>query len=115
MTIKKPLITGLLLSSLLALSSGQAMAAKACKELSKNQCESSTSCSFVKGYTTKTGTKVSAHCRNKPGAKKAKKDTKKTDSKASASKQKAKASDKKAVKKTTDKKKKEETSKSTTK
>lgn len=41
-----------------------------CKEMSQSQCEKSSSCSYVKGYKTKTGTKVDAYCRNKGGKKK---------------------------------------------
>ena len=46
--------------------SGSALAAdSACKGISKSQCASKDSCSWVEGYTTKKGVKVSAYCRVK--------------------------------------------------
>ena len=45
---------------------GSALAAdSACKGVSKSQCVSKDSCSWVEGYTTKKGVKVSAYCRAK--------------------------------------------------
>jgi len=55
-----------LLVSLIIGISGNAQAAT-CKGLSRASCETSTSCSWVKGYTTKSGSKVSAYCRSKSG------------------------------------------------
>ncbi len=37
-----------------------------CKALSEKPCGKSDTCSWIKGYTTKSGTKVKAYCRNKP-------------------------------------------------
>jgi len=42
--------------------------AAACKGLSKSKCAAKSACSWVSGYTTKKGAKVSAFCRNKPGS-----------------------------------------------
>ncbi len=50
-----------------------ASAKSSCKDLSKNKCSSSNSCSWTQGYTTKKGVKVSSYCRTKPGVKKSKK------------------------------------------
>jgi len=50
--------------SLCLLSSGTTMAAE-CKGMKKSKCENASQCTYVKGYTTKSGTKVSAYCRNK--------------------------------------------------
>jgi len=36
-----------------------------CKGMSKSACEKSSQCSYVKGYSTKSGSKISAYCRNK--------------------------------------------------
>ena len=84
----------LFISSIFILSmlfSHSVFAAKSCKEMSKSSCEKSTSCSWVKGYTTKKGNKVDAYCRNKAkkSAKKSssKKDTKKTSEKKAKDKQ----------------------------
>jgi len=49
------------------LAQGTASAAS-CKGLSKSKCGANSSCSWVGGYTTKKGVKVSAFCRNKPGS-----------------------------------------------
>ena len=38
-----------------------------CSGKSKSSCSSSTSCSWVSGYTTKVGTQVKAYCRARPG------------------------------------------------
>jgi hypothetical protein len=35
-----------------------------CKGMKQSKCESAKNCTYVKGYKTKTGTKVSAYCRN---------------------------------------------------
>ncbi len=45
---------------------GEASAASACKGLSSGKCDGATACYWVKGYKTKKGTNVSAHCRAKP-------------------------------------------------
>ncbi|HFD13072.1 MAG TPA: chromosome partitioning protein ParB [Crenotrichaceae bacterium] len=82
--------------SLSLLTATTATAKSACKELSKNACGNSNSCSWTKGYTTKKGVKVSSYCRNKPGKKKAKK-VKSSKSKSTKSKKK-KTSSKKANK-----------------
>ena len=59
-TILAAAITLLLTSALQAAPSN-------CKVLSNlNQCERDVSCTWVKGYTTKSGTKVNAYCRSKP-------------------------------------------------
>ena len=50
--------------SLLLLSPGVSLAAE-CKGMKKSKCEKASQCTYVKGYTTKSGTKVSAYCRNK--------------------------------------------------
>lgn len=42
-----------------------------CKDLSKKQCESADTCSWIKSYTTKSGKTVAAYCRTKSGKKKA--------------------------------------------
>ncbi len=75
------------------------VSAASCKGLSKSKCGGNSSCSWVGGYTTKKGVKVSAFCRNKPGSgtSKAKKKSvakksatkKKTSSKSSQKKDKA--------------------------
>ena len=46
--------------------SQSAFAASACKEMEKEACLSSTSCSWIDSYTTKKGNTVKAYCRNKP-------------------------------------------------
>ncbi|MBB1126999.1 hypothetical protein [Thiospirillum jenense] len=48
-----------------------AVANTVCKELQKEQCETTVGCSYVDGYVRKDGIQVKAHCRNKPGYKKA--------------------------------------------
>ncbi|MFW2440007.1 MAG: hypothetical protein ACN4GR_11605 [Arenicellales bacterium] len=47
-------------------------AAATCKGMQQDACSSENSCSWVNSYTTKTGKKINAYCRNKsnPGAKK---------------------------------------------
>ena len=49
-----------------SLSFSSAMAAGACKELKKDACMSSSSCSWINSYTTKKGNTIKAYCRNKP-------------------------------------------------
>ncbi len=44
-----------------------ALAAPACKGLSKSQCSRNDGCTWVDGYTTKKGTKVKSYCRTSPG------------------------------------------------
>lgn len=98
-------------------------AQSSCKGMTKGKCGSSSSCTWVKGYKTKTGNTVSAYCRSK-GSKgaAAKAKSKKADAKAkAASKKKAaaaksssakkKATSKKAKAKDTKKKAKATTSK----
>ena len=92
-----------------------ALAAGKCKDLSRSQCTANDSCTWVKGYTTKTGKKVAAYCRVKSGKKgtsdkaseKSKKDEKAGKTK-EATKQDGNSSKKKSVKeqksKTTDNK-----------
>ena len=50
-----------------------ALADNACKELKKEACMSSSSCSWINSYTTKKGNTVDAYCRNKPKQKSSKK------------------------------------------
>ena len=50
--------------SLFLLSPGVSLAAE-CKGMQKSKCEKASQCTYVKGYTTKSGTKVSSYCRNK--------------------------------------------------
>ena len=75
--------------------------AKSCKEMSKSTCTTASSCTWVKGYTTKKGNKVSAYCRNKASkkavSKKMDKKTNKAKTKISDTKKKIK--DKKSAKK----------------
>lgn len=40
-----------------------------CKEMSQAQCEKSSDCSWVSGYTTSKGAKVNSYCRNKSKSK----------------------------------------------
>ena len=61
-------ITGaVLLTICLALASISSVQAAECKGLSKTKCEASDSCSWIKGYKTKTGSSVNAYCRAKAG------------------------------------------------
>jgi hypothetical protein len=55
----------ILLLSLSLWTLNPALAGNSCKGLSKSTCEGSASCSWVSGYTTKDGAKVSAYCRAK--------------------------------------------------
>jgi len=41
-------------------------AASECKGLIQTECEANSNCVWVKGYTTKKGTKVKSYCRSKP-------------------------------------------------
>ena len=41
------------------------VSAKSCKGMSQSSCSSSSSCSWVNGYKTKSGSQVSSYCRNK--------------------------------------------------
>lgn len=50
-----------------------AHAESSCKELKKEACTSSSSCSWINSYTTKKGNTVDAYCRNKPKQKSSKK------------------------------------------
>lgn len=69
--MKNTIVTGfqsLLVMTFLALFfSGSAIAASACKGLSKSKCNANGSCSWVEKYTTKKGTSVGPFCRSKPG------------------------------------------------
>lgn len=69
--MKKKIVVGfqgLVLVTFLALFfSGSAVAASACKGLSKTKCNGNGSCSWVEKYTTKKGTSVGPFCRSKPG------------------------------------------------
>lgn len=56
----------------LCLSGSYAFAAE-CKGMEKKQCEESSTCTWVKSYTTSSGKKVAAYCRTKPTPKKTKK------------------------------------------
>ena len=50
---------------LMVLLSLPSLAQAECKGMSKSSCEKSSQCSYVKGYTTKSGSKIAAYCRNK--------------------------------------------------
>ena len=63
---KSALIAGLLVS--LAFSS-QANAASVCKGLENSACDSTSSCSWVEGYTRKDGKAVKSFCRSKAKSK----------------------------------------------
>lgn len=100
-----------LLSIFLFLFSGTVLA-KDCKGMSQSACSSSTSCSWIKGYKTQTGTEVKSYCRNKSGkassnTKKSattKPETKSKDSTSSKKKDAKSATSDKKDKKSTDKK-----------
>jgi hypothetical protein len=85
-----------------ALGVGAAEAAE-CKGKSKSACGSDASCTFVKSYKTKTGTKVDGYCRKKGG--KAKKATSKKSSSAKKAVDEKKVDAKKAAEKKVDAKK----------
>jgi hypothetical protein len=55
----------LLVAAVLALAVPE-LAASDCKGLEQAACERAEACGWVNGYTTKTGTQVSSHCRSKP-------------------------------------------------
>ena len=108
------------LALLLALSfagMGSALAANACKGLSQSKCGSSSSCSWVDGYTTKKGTKVSSYCRAKSSKSKGAGESNKSDkAKSSTSKEKSEKKDKSESKsKSETKEKSDSTKKSDTK
>jgi hypothetical protein len=69
-------LTLLVASSTLLAFSQLANAAGTCKEMEKDACMSSTSCSWINSYTTKKGKTVKAYCRNKPKKKSSKLDNK---------------------------------------
>lgn len=98
-----------ILSLSLALT-GNVMAVE-CKGKSSSACNSSNSCSWVKGYTRSDGAKVSSFCRAKPGKssgeKKSTKKKKATDTKKKKSTKKSDSKEKKDSKKTKTKKKSE--------
>lgn len=76
--------------------------AKDCKGLSKTQCTSDNSCSWVNGYKRKDGVKVKSFCRTSAKKKKQttnKKSTKKTDTKKTSDKKSTKKKDTKKDKK----------------
>ncbi len=54
-----------LMFSLLVLAPQPQDAKSACQELAVGKCQANSACTWVKGYTTKKGTKVNAHCRAK--------------------------------------------------
>lgn len=62
------LITTLLSVLLMFFLTQSPVSAASCKDLSKSRCGASSSCSWVGGYTTKKGVKVSSFCRSKPGS-----------------------------------------------
>lgn len=86
----------------LSLIFGSSLSAATCKGMSKSKCESSSDCSWVKSYKTKTGKSVNAYCRTKSG--KGKKTSASTDTTKKSS----------STKKTTDTKKSTDKSKSST-
>lgn len=53
---------GVLLTAVFA---GPSTAAE-CKGMGQSKCEAASRCSWIKGYATKTGTKVKGYCRSKP-------------------------------------------------
>lgn len=63
------LLKSLSLMAMAILIAGSANAASQCKGLEKPACETNDRCSWVRSYTTKKGTTVSAFCRSKPGQK----------------------------------------------
>ncbi|MEN8178403.1 MAG: chromosome partitioning protein ParB [Pseudomonadota bacterium] len=69
----------------LGLGATAAVAKSECKGMSKSACSADKSCSWVKGYVTKSGNKVDPYCRVKANKKKA------TDKKSEAKKQSKKA------------------------
>ena len=89
--------------------------AKVCKGMSNSECSSSASCSWIKGYKTKSGSKVNAYCRNKASKKnnEEKDKNKKSSTKKSDSEKKDK--NKKSSTKKSDSKKKDKNKKSSTK
>lgn len=72
---------------LLFIGNSAALAASSCKGLAKSKCESSSSCSWVSGYTTEKGKKTAAYCRTKSGTGKSSKSSEKSGKKADKSKQ----------------------------
>ena len=84
--------------------------AKVCKGMSHSACSQSTSCSWIKGYKTKTGNTVAAYCRNKASKKNNEEKTSKTRTKKSEAKKsslKDKDKNKKSGSKKTDSEKKD--------
>ena len=53
--------------------------AKSCKGMSKSSCNNSASCSWINGYKTKSGSKISSYCRNKANKNKTTKNSTKKD------------------------------------
>ena len=64
----------------------QTTVAAECKGMQKSKCEKANHCTYVKGYTTKSGTKVAPYCRNK--SKQSTKSSAKTSSKTTQSSEK---------------------------
>lgn len=94
-TFSNFLSKGLLILALVISLSGVAQA-KTCKENLKRVCETSDTCTWVKGYTTKKGTVIKPYCRNKgkKAGNKAATTKKATRKKATTGKASAKTSDK---------------------
>jgi len=57
-------------AALLAAASLPAVAAGDCKQLSRQDCQSSARCGWVQGYERKDGREVASYCRSKPVPKK---------------------------------------------
>ncbi len=97
----KPLLLIIFTSAILMFSS--TITAKECKGMSKSTCSSATSCTWVSGYKTKTGSTIASYCRNKAGKKSttAKKDKKKAKDKKNKSDKKKSTSKEKTKDKTT--------------
>lgn len=108
----KTILAAIIVAAGFTLGAGDASAASACKGLSSNKCEGATACYWVKGYKTKAGSNVKAHCRSKPksgaASKSSSSKSKSTAAKATSTKDSDKNSKKSSPpsnKKSTDKKK----------
>ena len=100
-TLKQSVGYPLLVIGLSALLASAGVHAAQCKGLSQSQCGSTSDCTWVNSYTTKSGTKVAAYCRAKPSngsakstSSSAKSSAKKTGDKASKTKDPKKSKDK---------------------
>lgn len=88
-----------LIGSMLLFGSTTARAASSCSGLGETTCQKQETCTWVKGYTTKTASKVKGYCRLKPGRKTdAEKAGKKSDAKAGKAQSSKKGKSKKGTK-----------------